>query len=98
MFIHIKALDARGIGCIGPINAKRPAKNAGANSWHHQQFKQSDKRFLPRGWDRVTYQQMPSGRWLMALVWRDNKFVKMLTSVYVAGGVKKEVQRWDKVS
>lgn len=34
----------------------------------------------------------------MALVWRDNKFVKMLTSVYVAGGVKKEVQRWDKVS
>lgn len=34
----------------------------------------------------------------MALVWRDNKFVKMLTTVFVSDGVKKEVQRWDKVS
>ena len=91
-----QALDARGIGNIGPINAKCPAKNAGPNSWPHQEFSVKDKNFLARGWDRVAYQKLPSGRWLQALVWRDNKFVKILSNVFIGNPVKLEVDRWDK--
>lgn len=41
---------------------------------------------------------MPTGRWMQAVFWRDNKFVKLLSTVYVGAGVKKEVKRWDKQS
>ena len=94
--MHVQTLDARGIGMIGPINAKRPTKNAGRDSWPHQTFTESDKKFLPRGWDRVAFQEMPSGRWMQSLVWRDNKFVKLLSTVFLGNDVKQEVSRWEK--
>ena len=81
---------------IGPINSKRPAKDAGPDSWPHQDFSTANKTFLKRGWDRVAFQKLPSGRWMQALVSRDNKFVKLLSTVMVDGGVKVEVDRWEK--
>lgn len=88
-----RKLDSRGIAAVGPINAQKPSQNPTANSWPHQKFKSGDKSYLQRGWDRVAYQKMPSGNWLQATVWRDNKFVKMLSSCYVTNGVER-VTRW----
>ena len=97
---HPQALDAKGIGCVGPINTKssKSPNTRTKNSWPHQDYTEGDKRFLPRGWDRVMYQKMASGRWMQSLVWRDNKFVKILSTVHVVDGskAKTEVQRWIK--
>ena len=63
----------------------------------HQKFKSGDTEYLARGWDRVAYSKLDNGGWLQATVWRDNKFVKMLNTVYVVSGVR-TVQRWVKTA
>ena len=73
----------RGISAVGPINASKPSKGGGPNSWPHQKFKSSDTKYLRRGWDRTAFTPMQRGGWLQAVTWRDNKFVKMLSSVYI---------------
>lgn len=75
--------DKRGISAVGPINATKPSKGGGVNSWPLQQFKQTDTRYLVRGWDQLAFTKLERGGWLQALTWRDNKFVKMLSSVFL---------------
>ena len=48
----------RGISCVGPINASKPSSNAGPNSWPHQKFNNKDTQYLPRGWDRLSFQKI----------------------------------------
>jgi len=76
--------NKRGINAVGPINASKPAKGGGPTSWPFQKFKSSDTKFLPRGWDRLAFTQLQRGGWLQALTWRDNKFVKLLASVFIS--------------
>jgi hypothetical protein len=90
-----RALYKRGIYAVGPINAKKPDKGAGANSWPHQQFKSSDTEYLARGWDKTAFSRIDGGGWIQATVWRDNKFVKLLNTVYIVDGVE-TVTRWVK--
>ena len=92
-----RALHKRGIFAVGPVNAKKPdkAKGGGANSWSHQTFKKGDTEYLHRGWDRTAFSKMSSGGHIQATVWRDNKFVKLLNTVYIVDGVE-EVTRWVK--
>ena len=75
--------DKRGIGAVGPINAKKPGKGGDCNSWPHQQFKKGDVNYLKRGWDKTSFTKTASGGWLQAMTWLDNKFVKFLSSSYV---------------
>ena len=56
--------NKRGISFVGPINASKPEKGGGPNSWPHQKFKARDTNFLPRGWDRVAFNELESGGWL----------------------------------
>ena len=77
--------DKRGIYAVGPINKSKPDKGGDKNSWPIQTFKQNDTRYLPRGWYRIAYQAMQRGGYLQALTWRDNRFVKMLSSIYITG-------------
>ena len=76
--------DKRGIFAVGPINASKPDKGGGPNSWPLQNFKTSDTKYLPRGWDRLAFTKLERGGWLQALTWRDNKFVKILSSIYLS--------------
>ena len=75
--------DKRGISAVGPINASKPTKGGGPNSWPLQKFKKTDTRYLGRGWDRLAFTPLQNGGWLQALTWRDNKFVKLLSSVFL---------------
>lgn len=76
--------EKRGIHAVGPINASKPKKNGGANSWPHQTFKKTDTQFLSRGWDKVAFSKMKNGGVMQATVWRDNKFVQLLSTNYVS--------------
>ena len=75
--------DKRGIGAVGPINAKKPSKGGDSNSWPHQSFKQSDVNYLSRGWTKMSFSELATFGWIQAVTWLDNKFVKMLSTVYV---------------
>ena len=75
--------DKRGISAVGPINATKPATGGGPESWPLQQFKQTDTTYLARGWDRLAFTPLQRGGWLQALTWRDNKFVKLLCSIFL---------------
>ena len=75
--------DKRGIGAVGPINASKPNKGGNINSWPHQKFAKRDTAYLPRGWSRLSFSEMATSGWLQAMTWLDNKFVKMLCSVYL---------------
>ena len=77
------------------MNATKPEKGANHNSWPHQTFKNGATEYLSRGWDRTAYSKLDGGGWLQATVWRDNKFVKLLNTVYIVDGVQ-EVTRWVK--
>ena len=90
-----RALHKRGIYAVGPMNAKKPdkAKGGGANSWPHQTFKKGDTEYLHRGWDRTAFSKLSSGGHIQATVWRDNKFVKLLNTVYIVDGAE-TVTRW----
>ena len=90
-----RKLFKRGIYAVGPINAKKPEKGADGNSWPHQQFKTGDTEYLARGWDRTAFSRIDGGGWIQATVWRDNKFVKLLNTVYIVDGVE-TVTRWVK--
>ena len=90
-----RALYKRGIYAVGPINAKKPEKGAGGNNWPHQKFKPSDTEYLGRGWDKTAFSKIDGGGWIQATVWRDNKFVKLLNTVYIVDGVE-TVLRWVK--
>ena len=90
-----RKLFKRGIYAVGPINAKKPDKGADGNSWPHQQFKSGDTEYLARGWDRTAFSPIDGGGWIQATVWRDNKFVKLLNTVYIVDGVE-SVTRWVK--
>ena len=88
-------LCSRGIFAVGPMNAKKPDKGGNSNSWPHQDFKNGDTEYLARGWDRTVFAELPCGGWIQATVWRDNKFVKLLNTVYILDGVD-TVTRWIK--
>ena len=93
-----RALYKRGIRAVGPINASKPNKGGDANSWPHQKFKTSAKEYLARGWERCAYTKLDHVAggdvgWMQALIWRDNKFVKLLATVYVASTIE-NVRRW----
>lgn len=75
--------DRRGIFAVGPINVGKPDNGGGPNSWPIQNFKKTDTRYLPRGWDRLAFSKTERNGWLQALTWRDNKFVKMLSTVFI---------------
>lgn len=75
--------NKRGIGAVGPINAKKPKTGGGPDSWPHQAFNKGDSNYLPRGWDKTSFSPLSSGGWLQAMTWLDNKFVKILSTTYV---------------
>ena len=77
--------DKRGIYAVGPINKSKPDKGGDKNSWPIQTFQQNDTRYLPRGWYRIAFSPLQRGGWLQALTWRDNRFVKLLSSIYITG-------------
>ena len=54
----------RGISAVGPINAKKSEKNAGADSWPLQKFTSKDTQYLPRGWDRLAFQKLDREGWM----------------------------------
>lgn len=78
-------LDARGIGAIGPSSAVRPEaenKRTG-NSWPLQTYTKGVLDRLERGWRRVASRTMPkTGRTMRATVWRDRKFVTLLSTCF----------------
>ena len=84
----------RGIGAVGPINASKPTKGGGATSWPIQNFKKSDSKYLPRGWDKAAFTPLQRGGYMQALTWLDNKFVKLLSTTYVTSA-KMTVLRYD---
>jgi hypothetical protein len=87
-----KRLAKRGIRALGMFNGAKPEK-ATADSWPHRDRKGNDFRINGRGWSKVSYQHLGAGISMMAMTWRDNKFVKMLSTVFL----KKErsnVKRW----
>ena len=88
--------NKRGINAVGPINACKPDKGGGPNSWPLQKFKTSDTKYLPRGWDLLAFNKMERDGWLQALTWRDNKFVKLLSSAYISN-TKTYVRRYGRV-
>ena len=92
-----RQLHTRGIYAVGPMNAAKPEKGANGDSWPHQTFKKGDAEYLGRGWDRTAYSKLDGGGWIQATVWRDNKFVKLLNTVYIVDGVQ-SVQRWVKTA
>ena len=92
LFRHL--WNERGIGAVGPINACKPKKNAGADSWPIQQFKPADAKYLPRGWDRTAFAKLERNNGCMqAITWLDNKFVKILSTMYITNG-KETVLRY----
>ena len=80
-----RQLHTWGIYAVGPMNVKKPSKGDNGNSWPHQCFKKGDCEYLSRGWDRTVYSKLADGGWIQATVWRDNKFVKLLNTVYYIG-------------
>ena len=88
-----RSLHRRGIYAVGPMNAVKPEVGADGNNWPHQSFKKGDTEYLARGWDRTAYSKLESGGWIQATVWRDNKFVKLLNTVYIMTGMS-SVTRW----
>ena len=84
--------DKRGIQACGPINAGKSKTGGGPNSWPFQKFISSDTKYLPRGWDRIAFTKLERGGWLQALTWRDNRFVQMLSTVFISN-IKKPVLR-----
>ena len=79
------------------MNAVKPEKGGGPNSWPHQTFKTGDTEYLARGWDRTAFSKIEDGGWIQATVWRDNKFVKLLNTVYIIDGMD-AVTRWIKTA
>lgn len=57
----------RGISAVGPINAKRPDKGGGRDSWPHHNFKSSDTKYLNRGWDRLAFQKLDRDGWMQVI-------------------------------
>ena len=89
-------LCTRDIFAVGPMNVKNPEKGGGTGNWTHQDFKKGDTgEYLARGWDRTAFSKLSGGGWMQATVWRDNKFVKLLNTVYILNGVD-TVTRWIK--
>ena len=60
--------NKRGISAVGPINAKRPDKGGGADSWPHHNFKPSDTKYLNRGWSRLAFQKLDRGGWMQVMI------------------------------
>ena len=54
---------------------------------------QRSDEYLSRGWDRTAFSELSSGGHIQATVWRDNKFVKLLNTVYIVDGAE-TVTRW----
>ena len=50
--------EKRGINAVGPINAGKPKKGGGPSSWPLQNFKSSDTKYLPRGWDKLAFTKL----------------------------------------
>jgi len=89
------------------LEATRPKKGATGKSWPFQAYEQHDKQFLRRGWRRTSSRPIKGGAdgkttigELRATVWRDNKFVTLLstafhctTAVMVPRWVKEEKKR-----
>ena len=56
--------NKRGIHAVSPVNASKPDKGGGPNSWPHQTFKSSHTKFLNRGWDRVALSPLDGNGWM----------------------------------
>ena len=85
--------NKRGIAAVGPINASKPNKGAGPNSWPLQKFKKTDARYLARGWQRTAFQKLDRNGVMQAITWLDNKFVKLLSTMHTTNG-KESVLRF----
>ena len=86
----------RKIMAVGPINLGKGVKNNTKNTWPFQMYKQNAAEYLWRGWDRVAFKMITSTSpvgYLQALVWRDNKFVTMLSTCYIEEA-KHKCSRW----
>lgn len=84
----------RGIKAVGPVNARKPKSGGHSNSWSLQNLEYKHTAYLPRGWYRTAYSPIDGGGWLQALVWRDSKFVKMLSTVHIYDKTPCKVLRW----
>ena len=99
--VLFSALLAVGIYAIGVSKAKKPAKSPkeAGTSWPIQEYGKKHERFLPRGWMRVMYRVMDDGTGtMMALTWRDNRFVQLLATCCIGCASALTVQRWCKVA
>ena len=83
--------NKRGIYAVGPINARGGSR--GPLAWPHQKYDAKHTAYLPRGWFRAAYRKMQGGKWMQAAVWRDSKFVKILSTTHMLNGNCK-VKRW----
>ena len=93
------ALLLVGIYAIGVCKLTRPAKSPKeqGTSWPIQEYGKQDEPYLPRGWMRVMYRLLDGGKTMMAMTWRDNRFVKLLATCCIVCASALMVQRWDKL-
>lgn len=76
----------RGIYCVGPTKATRPTKegNRHEDSWCFQSYSKSDIwKVGGKGWMRHAIQRVATGGAILATVWCDNRFLCMLSTVYI---------------
>ena len=93
-----RELNKRGIKAVGPINARKPKSGGDKNSWPLHNLESKHTTFLPRGWHRSAFSPLEGGGWLQAVVWRDSKFVKILSTVHIYNGVDATVKRWSRAA
>ena len=101
-FKAVRNLARRGIGYVGMLRtAGRPKHrpNGDANAWPFKGGNKGDLDCYPRGHLREAYTKIKDGKkglkWLKAELWRDNKWVTLLSSTYHSKGGE-EVKRWEK--
>ena len=91
-------LLGRGIFCVGPTKATRPKKEGsrGGSSWPFQPYDKGDSwKVGGKGWMRHAVQKVGVGGAILATVWLDNRFLSMLSTVYVVKSEEGQtVLRW----
>ena len=94
-----RMLFKRGINSDGMIRAKRPKKTprGAAEYWPFREYEKADEGRYEKGWMRCAYTPLigPSGEeegHLQAHIWRDNRFVTLLSTTF--HGVETKVERW----
>jgi hypothetical protein len=90
-------LAARGVRAVGMLRAKRPKKMERGARWYwpFRSYAKEEVEDLEPGWRRAAYTQLPSGQWLAAEAWRDNRLVTMISTTF-ASPAAEEVKRWSR--